>query len=736
MGASAVRSGDARATRSSTVRFRWVPGVALWRATEGVVARTPSDRDRVVDLLRIGSLVVVVLGHLLMVVVRWRGDTVRIANLLAEVPELKIATWVFQVMPIFFAAGAIANRRSYDSSRARGEVWREWLWHRVRRLVRPTTWYLAIWIPLVWLLSLALPGAASTLAKLSTQLLWFLGVYLLVVATTRWQIRLARFGYPIVAVLLAAIALVDLARFHLAFGAGLVNFVLVWFMTATLGLVVRDHVGRGRHVFVAGAFGALALNAVLVATFPYPISMVGMPGERISNMSPPTIVLALHAVALMSLVGLAWPSLSRLCARVVLWRVVAATGAATMTIYLWHLTAVVGIVAVEHGVGFTRGAVDDVSFWLTTPLHVSAILCVVIVLVSGAVPLEHRPLPWLERSGTRPGSSAWWTVLSVLGVIAAGCGFLVLAATGMGGFPFARVTTYAGLPLTPGLGFLLLALGVLAVRGAGRRVGVADPADRNTRAVKTLSVRARPDVNAIVHLHSHHVTVLCSTHVPSACTGELSRSRDRAYRIAMGFTGQPVPPGMRSGATTHRNSHRPCATHSGTSRVRSTLSTRCSPMPTMPIWWTGNGQSATPRPGVMSEMPSPMSSATSRSCNHGRHCGCRPAMPSRNGSSRPCCAALRGVAPAAHDQEVAAAHRRPLRRLGCLEVGDGDRGVALEVVDAPGAGDVEEHAAPDQAVGGGHHGVRRARRCSSPGRPTGRCTSGRGRTCGRARRGG
>lgn len=404
-----------------------------------------------------------------MVVVRWRGDTVRIANLLAEVPELKIATWVFQVMPVFFAAGAIANRRSCESWCARDEPWRAWLWHRVSRLVRPTVWYLAIWIPLVWLLSLALPGAASILARLATQLLWFLGVYLLVIATTRWQIRLARVGYPAVAVLLASIAVVDLARFHVAFGAGLVNFVLVWFMTATLGLVVRDHVGRGRRVFVAGALGALALNAALVAALPYPISMVGMPGERISNMAPPTLVLALHSVVLLSLVGLAWPSLARLCARPGVWHAVAATGAAAMTIYLWHLTAVVGVVAAEHAIGFTRGTVDEVRFWLITPLHVLAILGAVIVLVSVAAPLEHRPVPWLERAGTRPGSCAWWAPLSVLGVIGAGCGFLVLAATGMGGFPFSRVTTYAGLPLTPGLGFLLLAVGILAVRAAGRR---------------------------------------------------------------------------------------------------------------------------------------------------------------------------------------------------------------------------------------------------------------------------
>ena len=79
---------------------------------------------------------------------------------------------------------------------------------------------------------------------------------------------------------------------------------------------------------------------------------------------------------------------------------------------------------------------------------------------------------------------------------------------------------------------------------------------------------------------------------------------------ATGFTGHPVPPGIRNGAMVRRNSHRSCATHAGTSRERSTLSTRCSPMPTMPIWCTGNGQSGTPRPGVMSEIPSPARTAT------------------------------------------------------------------------------------------------------------------------------
>jgi hypothetical protein len=467
--------GSPGASGQSRVATRWLPGLGVWRASERATSETPPDRDRVVDLLRIGSLLVVVLGHVLMVVVRWRGDTVRLANLLAEVPELKLATWALQVMPVFFAAGAVANRRSLANATARGDSWRAWLWHRVLRLVRPTAWYLVIWVPLVWLLAWAMPAAAGTLAKLSTQLLWFLGVYVLVIATTRWQVRLATRGYRAIVALVALIGLVDLARFHLAAIAGIANFVLVWFMAATLGLVVRDRVGHGRGVFVAGALSALASNIALVALFPYPISMVGMPGERISNMAPPTLVLALHSVVLLSLVGLGWPALERVCARVGVWRAVAVAGAATMTIYLWHLTALVGVTAAEHGIGYTRGRVDELRFWLTTPLHVLAIVVATVVLVVVAMPLEHRRLPGLERPATPRRSSRWWTAVAILGVFCVGSGFLVLAATGMGGFPFARVTDYQGLPLTPGLGFLLLATGVLEVRAAGRRV---DPPER------------------------------------------------------------------------------------------------------------------------------------------------------------------------------------------------------------------------------------------------------------------
>jgi hypothetical protein len=447
-----------------------VAGLVLWRATADAGSSTPARRDRVVDLLRIGSLLVVVLGHMVMVVPRWHGDHVRLANLLAEVRQLQILTWVLQVMPVFFAAGAIANRVSWRAAAARGDSWSQWLWHRLVRLARPTAWYLAIWVPIVWGLAWAMPESASTLARLSTQLLWFLGAYVLVVATTRWQVRLAEVGYPAVVVLLLAIAAVDLARFADVPLVALTNFVLVWFMAAVLGLVVRDRVGRDRRQFMVGAFGALAVEVVLVATTRYPLSMVGMPGAPMSNMAPPTLVLALHTVVLLSLVGLAWPTLERWCASGRMWRVVAALGAAAMTIYLWHLTALVGVIALEHALRLTRGTVDQARFWITLPIHLVVTAAASALLIVFAVSFEHLPLPWLERPGAHARSGRWWTVLAVVGVAAVACGFLALAATGMGGFPFERTTDYRGLPLTPGLGVLLLIAGVLAVRAAGRPV--------------------------------------------------------------------------------------------------------------------------------------------------------------------------------------------------------------------------------------------------------------------------
>jgi hypothetical protein len=65
-----------------------------------LAAATPSTRNRYVDLLRFVSIAVVVLGHWLIAVLGFRDGRFVGENLLEIFPDVQIATWVFQVMPI------------------------------------------------------------------------------------------------------------------------------------------------------------------------------------------------------------------------------------------------------------------------------------------------------------------------------------------------------------------------------------------------------------------------------------------------------------------------------------------------------------------------------------------------------------------------------------------------------------------------------------------------------------
>ena len=451
-----------------TATDRRFPGVAIWQRAGEVAAATPPGRDRVVDLLRGTSLAIVVAGHILMAVVVWNHGVPRVDNLLELVPELAPLTWVLQVIPVFFAAGAIANRSSFHAATVRQEPWRIWMWARTRRLVRPVLYYLAIWIPIVFALSAAMGPAARPLERLSTQLLWFLGVYVLVVATTAAQLRVARGGLWSVGALVLIVAVVDVGRFH---GGGVavasLNFFIVFFLAAVTGLVVRDLEGRWRLLGCVAA-GAVGVNVVLVAFGPYPLSMVGLPGEEISNVGPPTLALALHAVAMVAVIGALWQVLDVLCHRVRVWHAACALGGVAMTLYLWHLTAIFGVVVTQHALDLDRPLVSDAWFWPATLVELVVCLVAVVIVVSVTAPLEYLPVPWLERPRAPALDRVWRTVAGQASVVLLAVGFLVLAATGMAGFPFSRSRIYAGLALTPGLGIVLVVVGTLAARAAGR----------------------------------------------------------------------------------------------------------------------------------------------------------------------------------------------------------------------------------------------------------------------------
>ncbi len=445
-------------------------------------AETPADRDRVVDLVRATSLVVVVAGHSIMAVVAWPGGVPVLGNLLAAYPWTQVLTWVLQIMPLFFFAGGAASAISWARHRARGGEYPAWIWARADRLLRPAFVYLVVaGVIAAMVTALASPTASEPLMNLLTQLLWFLGVYLIVTALTPLFVPTTpgRAALVVVALLLAC-GLVDGARFFTGIPAvvGLLNFVLVWTVPAYLGSLrahgVLDRVPRW---MIGGvALGCVGLNLALISHGPWPLSMVGMPGAEVSNMAPPTIVLALHSVVLVCVVTLLDAPLARLASVPSAWRPATWVNLVTMTLYLWHLPVLVAVTTLAHVVALDRpvGLGDDgwpvpdgwgyllgsLVFWAVYAAGVWAVVRLM-------WPFEHAPLVWWDaRPRSRAPSLRTASWVAALGCVGVGVSTLVLSGTGLAGFPW-RIVDYAGLPLSAAGAIVALVLSGLAIRWAG-----------------------------------------------------------------------------------------------------------------------------------------------------------------------------------------------------------------------------------------------------------------------------
>jgi fucose 4-O-acetylase-like acetyltransferase len=445
------------------------------------VAATPDSRDRVVDAARGAALAVVVVGHGVMAVVAWPGGVPRLGNLLAAFPWTQALTWLLQIMPLFFWAGGAANGQSWAHRRP-DATYASWLWGRGRRLLRPVIVYLLVMSVVAVLVTWLAPAdVAAPLMALTTQLLWFLGAYLITVALTPWLLvgTLGR-GLLGVCVLVAASGAVDVARLMLGWpeAIGLANFVLVWTLPALLGAMRSEGLLRAvpAPALLLAAAALLVANGVLIRQGPWPISMVGMPGEPVSNMAPPTLVLALHCLTLVAVVEAADGPLSRLLRRPAVWRPVVAVNLTAMTVYLWHLPVLIGLTTLGHVLGLERPAALDpggfpvpagwgyawgsAAFW-------AVYLVGVVLIVRLMWPFEYVPLPWWDSAPRVPLPAPRVAgAVAGMSVFVVGTSTLVLSAAGLGGFP-THVVTYAGLPLSAAGAMAGLLLGGALLRWAG-----------------------------------------------------------------------------------------------------------------------------------------------------------------------------------------------------------------------------------------------------------------------------
>jgi fucose 4-O-acetylase-like acetyltransferase len=393
---------------------------------------TPAGRDRYVDFLRVTSIATVVLGHWTITAVGRSSDGLAAGNVLSATPWLWLATWVFQVMPVFFFVGGFANMVSWQAMDRRGGGYVEFLSGRMGRLLRPVLVFVIVWLVLPLILGrLGLPSdQVELVGEVMGQPLWFLGVYLVVVALAPVMVRLhRRFRLWVPATLAAVAAAVDTLRFAAGLQeVGYLNLLVVWTLVQQVGFFYADGTLPRLSRRALAGLAAIGLGSLVVLTGSgrYPPSMVGLPGEE-SNMTPPTICIIALTVWQVALVMLGRGRVSAWLARRGPWTLVIAVGSLAMTLYLWHISAMVALYGLVLAVGGPLPAPGTGPWWATRPVWL-ALLAAVLTPMALALSRFERP-GRAERNAT----AAVHAVETPTGRLAVVLG-LVLATLGLLGF--------------------------------------------------------------------------------------------------------------------------------------------------------------------------------------------------------------------------------------------------------------------------------------------------------------
>jgi hypothetical protein len=392
-----------------------------------VEASTPATRDRAIDVIRIVSLVGVVVGHTIMATSTLRDGVFIWTNLLTASPVLGALTWIFQIMPLFFFAGVAASIESWTA----GTSWGNWLMRRCTRLYRPVFYYLAFWWVALAVLRAVLPEHVyEPVAGISIQLLWFLGAYVLVLAAVPLLARISTTGRLVTAVVgtYAFVAVVDAIRINVdgCSAVGYLNMV-VWVIPGMFGVAYRRRLLAARAALTVGG-AMLAVNVALLVLGPYELSLVGIETQHLKNMTPPSLLLAGHAIMMCAFAIAAAPAITRWARRPQVWWLAAIGNSGAMTLYLWHIPALLGMHLVFDYLGRPRFDPSSPGFIVLSVVQLVIMGALVALVFVALRPLENNPLPlWDGGFIARPGARSL-----AVGALLCVAGAATLASVGWG----------------------------------------------------------------------------------------------------------------------------------------------------------------------------------------------------------------------------------------------------------------------------------------------------------------
>ncbi|HTZ12997.1 MAG TPA: acyltransferase [Mycobacterium sp.] len=411
----------------------------------------PTARNLAVDFYRVSGVVLIVLGHWLAGSVTYHDGSFGRQNPLVDQPWTQWLTWPFQAVPTFFLVAGYAGAISWTHWRDTDGVSRQgWLRHRLARVLGPTTVYVGLVSAVVIVLDLRrIAGSTLEYAGWAVAMhLWFLAVYLVVVSLTPVAIAAQRrWGLWVPAVLALGVAAVDGVSLggQVAY-LGWMNYLLCWGTLYQLGIAWHSGLLARRKLVLLAAGSAVVL-ALLIGLRLYPISMIGVPEQKVQNTSPPTVAMLAFACTQAAMVVILAPAVNRALRAGFVKRLLTTANSNVMALYLWHMIPVVIVAIVGYPAGLLPQPVEGTAEWWLARLEwlviLSLITAVEMVLLYWGRSVFAAPLPMLAT----PLRDRFGEPVMLVGAAMAAYGLEFIAADGFapdGHFPWLTGLIFVG----------------------------------------------------------------------------------------------------------------------------------------------------------------------------------------------------------------------------------------------------------------------------------------------------
>lgn len=392
----------------------------------------PGGRDLTLDLTRVACVLLVVFVHILFTGVGRNTDgSLLIERTVEGQSWFDAASWILNIMPLFFVVGGYAARAGWRSAERRGEDAVGFVRLRLARLVRPA-------IPVFVFFTVALgaalllgidPALVDTIAIGVGSPLWFLAAYLLVQALAPWMIGLhARFGMLVPLVLLGGALATDALRFLIAGGVlglghipptgyglgselfGIPNVAFVWLFAQQVGFFLFGGWFSRRRVWQL--LGLIAVGYLAIWGL---VSLGGYSWNMLSNQWPPTAPLAFLAVVQAAGLTLLHRPLAALMRTRAAQGAVLLIGSRLMTVYLWHLPMIMALIGLELLLPAPLPAPGGALWWWTRVPFLIVVLAAVWLLSLWLVRFEKAAR---MRAQTSPGRTVLAVVVFLVPILA------------------------------------------------------------------------------------------------------------------------------------------------------------------------------------------------------------------------------------------------------------------------------------------------------------------------------